>query len=50
MWKLKTCGCVKTRLLSTGEKIIIRCVRHRDKTFKKRLHCHFDDDGVVRRG
>lgn len=49
-WKLKACGCVKAQLPSTGEKVIIRCSRHRDKTFKKRVHMHFDDDGIVRRG
>ena len=48
-WRVKKCGCVKAQLVSAGEKIIIRCERHRDKTFKNRVHCHFED-GMVRRG
>lgn len=49
-WERKSCGCVKTRLLSSGEKAIIRCAKHREKTFKNRIHLHFDADGIVRRG
>lgn len=48
-WDRKPCGCVKTRLLSSGEKVIVRCAKHRDKTFKNRVHLHFDADGIVRR-
>lgn len=48
-WKPKACGCVKATLPSTGERVIIRCTKHRNKTFKNRIHCHFED-GMVRRG
>ena len=49
-WKPKSCGCVKVTLFSTGERAIIRCAKHRDKTFKNRVHLHFDDNGIVRSG
>lgn len=46
-WNRKPCGCVKTELL--GERVMIRCSRHRGKPSKRAL-LHFDEDGIVRRG
>lgn len=50
MWKPKKCGCIKADLPWSGEKAVIRCEKHREKTFKKRVHLHIDADGIVRRG
>lgn len=47
-WKRKKCGCIRTTL-SIGP-VWIRCDRHRGKPSKKRIVCHFDEDGVVTRG
>lgn len=46
-WDRKRCGCTKTTLPSVG-KVLIRCTRHRGKTYKgKRTLCFWDDQGIV---
>lgn len=48
-WTPKECGCVKATLPEAG-KVTIRCEQHREKPPKKgRLHCYFDENGMVRR-
>lgn len=46
-WNPKPCGCVKAQLFTSGEKVMIRCERHRGKPSKRTL-CYFDADGIVR--
>lgn len=46
-WERKPCGCVKTVL--QGERVMVRCLKHAGKP-SKRVLCHFDADGIVRRG
>lgn len=47
-WKRKRCGCTKTTLPNAG-KVLIRCARHRDKSYDgKRLLCFWDENGIAR--